>query len=194
MKNWPVRRSVVGVVLGLGLAVGVAGAQTPANTNSGNNAEVPQRRTASLSGPDQVRETGAIVEEINRVRRQVSDMLDTARQGRDLIKVNCLNDKLTQIDVSLRSANEHRDLLNNAVSSNNDGQRNHEFTLMTVYRGRVTGLEQEARQCIGEGAGTFDQGTQVQVRVSNGITEQDTTELRPDSLSPERPLVTSPLM
>lgn len=197
MMNWPVRRSVVGVVLGVGLAVGVAGAQTPTPGNNAApvaNAEVGQRRTANLSGPDQVREANAIVEEVRRVRRQVSDMLDTARQERDIIKVNCLNDKLTQIDVTLRSAQERQELLSNAVSLNNDGQRNHEFTLMTIYRGRSSGLENEARQCIGEGNGTFDQGSVVQMRVSNNITEQDTTTLRPDTLAPERPLVSSPVM
>ena len=194
MMNWPVRRSVVGVVLGVGLAVGVAGAQTPTPGNNAGAAEVGQRRTANLSGPDQVREANAIVEEVRRVRRQVSDMLDSARQERDIIKVNCLNDKLTQIDVTLRSAQERQELLSNAVSLNNDGQRNHEFTLMTIYRGRSSSLEVEARQCICEGNGTFDQGSVVQMRVSNNITEQDTTTLRPDSLAPERPLVSSPVM
>lgn len=194
MMNWPVRRNVVGVVLGLGLAVGVAGAQTPAQTGDNANAEVGQRRTANLTGPDQVREASAIVDEVRRIRRQVSDMLDTARQERDLIKVNCLNDKLTQIDVNLRSAQEHQELLSNAVSIANDGQRNHEFTLMGIYRGRGTNLEQEARQCVGEGgAGFGNLGTVVNV-VTNGITDQDTTTLRPDSLTPERPLVSSPVM
>lgn len=194
MMKWPVRRSVLGVVLGLGLAVGVAGAQTTPAANGENSAEVGQRRVANLSGPDQVREANAIVEEVRRIRRQVSDRLDESRVAEDIIKVNCLNDKLTQIDVTLRSAQEHQELLSTAVSSNNDGQRNHEFVLMTIYRGRTTNLEIEARQCIGEGNGTFDQGSVVQVRVSNGITEQDTTSLRPDSLAPERPLVSSPVM
>lgn len=192
MMNWPVRRSVLGVVLGLGLAVGVAGAQTPTQTS--NTAEVGQRQTANFSGPDQVREANSIVVEVRRVRRQVSDLLDQARQEQDIIKVNCLNDKLTQVDVTLRSAQEHQELLSTAVSTNNEGQRNHEFTLMTIYRGRTTGLEAEARQCIGEGMGTFDQGSVVQVRVSNSITDQDTTSLQPDSLAPERPLVSSPVM
>lgn len=182
------------MVLGVGLAVGVAGAQTRTPGNNAGAADVGQRRTANLSGPDQVREANAILEEVRRVRRQVSDLLDTARQERDIIKVNCLNDKLTQIDVTLRSAQERQELLSNAVSLNNDGQRNHEFTLMTIYRGRSSTLEGEARQCIGEGNGTFDQGSVVQMRVSNAITEQDTTTLRPDTLAPERPLVSSPVM
>lgn len=192
--NWPVRRSVFGVVLGVGLAVGVAGAQPRAQQGNAQEAEVPQRRTANLSGPDQIREANAIIEEIQRIRRQVSDLLDQARQDRDIIKVNCLNDKLTQIDVTLRSAREHQDLLSTAVSINNDGQRNHEFVLMTIYRGRTTGLEAEARQCIGEGNGTFDTGSVVTVRVDRSIPTEDTTQLRPDTLAPERPLVSSPVM
>lgn len=194
MMNWPVRRSVFGVVLGVGLAVGVAGAQPRAQQGNEPEAEVQQRRTANLSGPDQLRESNAIIEEIQRIRRQVSEQLDQARQERDIIKVNCLNDKLTQIDVTLRSAREHHDLLQTAVGINNDGQRNHEFTLMTIYRGRTTGLEVEARQCIGEGSGTFDRGSVVRVSVAATIPTQDTTTLHPDSLSPERPLVSSPVM
>lgn len=194
MMNWPVRRSVFGVVLGVGLAVGVAGAQPRAQQGTNQEAEVGQRRTANLSGPDQIREANAIIEEIQRIRRQVSDLLDQARQDRDIIKVNCLNDKLTQIDVTLRSAREHQDLLSTAVSINNDGQRNHEFVLMTIYRGRTTGLEVEARQCIGEGNGTFDTGSVVTVRVDRSIPTEDTTSLRPDTLAPERPLVSSPVM
>lgn len=194
MMKLPVRRSVFGVVLGIGLAVGVAGAQPRTQEGNDREAEVSQRRVANLSGPDQVREGSAIIEEIQRVRRQVSDMLDQARGDRDLIKVNCLNDKLTQIDVTLRSAREHQELLGTAVSTNNDGQRNHEFVLLTIYRGRTSGLGVEARQCIGEGNGTFDQGTVLGVRVSNSIPTQDTTSLTPDNLAPERPLVSSPVM
>jgi hypothetical protein len=191
MMNRPVRRSVLGVVLGLGLAVGTAGAQ---NNPQAANAEVGQRRTANLSGPDQIRESNAIVTEIQATRTQVSNMLDTARQERDIIKVNCLNDKLTQVDVTLRSAREHQELLSTAVSINNDGQRNHEFTLMSIYRGRTTDMAREAQACIGEGNGTFDQGSRVQVTVSNGITTQDTVTLQPEANTPERPLLGSAVM
>ena len=191
--NWPVRRSVFGVVLGVGLAVGVAGAQPRAQQGNEPEAEVQQRRTANLSGPDQLRESNAIIEEIQRIRRQVSEQLDQARQERDIIKVNCLNDKLTQIDVTLRSAREHHDLLQTAVGINNDGQRNHEFTLINIYRSRVEGLEIESRQCVGEEATAFDR-TVVTLRVSRDIPTEDTTEMPIDSLLPERPLVTSPVL
>ncbi len=192
VMNWPVRRSVLGLSCAIALSFGVARAQ-PAPRN-GDDAEVRSRRTATLSGADQLREATSIIENIGSMRRQVSDMLDRARQERDIIKTNCLNDKLTQIDVTLRSAREHQDLLQSAVSINNEGQRNHEFSLMTIFRTRGEGLRGEAQTCVGEEAGSFDRGTVVTLRVDPSITDRDTTSLAPDNLAPDRPLVTSPVL
>jgi hypothetical protein len=142
-----------------------------------------------------MREASSTLDSISATRRRVSDLLDRARTDRDIIKVNCLNDKLTQVDVTLRSAREHQELLQNSVSLNNDGQRNHEFQLMNIFRSRSDVLETEARQCIGEDTGTFDPTrTVITVRVDPTITESDPTQLTPDSLAPERPIVTSPVM
>ncbi len=188
----PIHRNVIALVAGLGLSLGVASAQTPTRDTEGS-AEVPSRRTANLSGADQLRESVTVIEGIGSTRRRVSDMLDRARQERDIIKVNCLNDKLTQVDVTLRAAREHQELLQNAVSLNNDGQRNHEFTLINIYRSRVEGLEVESRQCVGEEATAFDR-TVVTLRVSGDIPTEDTTQMPIDTLLPERPLVTSPVL
>lgn len=189
-----VRRVVFGALVALGLSVGGANAQT-VTPPAGPDAEVGNRRRANLSGADQLREAGSTLDSITATRRRVSDLLDRARTDRDIIKVNCLNDKLTQVDVTLRSAREHQELLQNSVSLNNDGQRNHEFQLMSIFRSRSETLETEARQCIGEETGTFDPTrTVVTVRVDSTIPEGDPTQLTPDSLAPERPLVTSPVM
>ncbi len=184
--------TTVFVFLGAMATIGLANAQ---NAPQGNgNAEVRTERVAQLSGADQLREAGAVIETMNGQRRQVSDLLDRARQERDIIKVNCLNDKLTQIDVTLRSAREHQDLLQTAVSINNDGQRNHEFQLMTIFRQRAQNLEAEARECIGEDTGTFDRDSRNTFIVDPNIADQDTTTLTPDMLTPDRPLVSSPVM
>lgn len=188
-----VQRSVLGLVMAVGLSVGVAGAQTPTNNQNQGNAEIANRQTANLSGPDQLREATTVVENITATRRRVSDMLDRARQERDIIKVNCLNDKLTQVDVTLRATREHQELLQTAVSISNDGARNHEFSLINIYRSRVEGLESEARQCIGEEATGFAQPV-TQLQVSRDIPAIDTTQFPVDTLAPERPLVTSPAL
>jgi len=186
-----ISKMTVCVFLGVAATFGLANAQTAPQTG---NVNVATRRVVQLSGPDQLREAGSVIDGMNNQRRRVSDLLDRARQERDIIKVNCLNDKLTQIDVTLRSAREHQDLLQTAVSINNDGQRNHEFTLITIQRQRTEQFEAEARQCIGEDTGTFDRDTRLTLLVDPNIAEQDTTTLTPDMLTPERPLVSSPVM
>lgn len=179
-------------LLGVMGTIGLANAQS--QPRSGGEVEIRTGREAALSGADQLREASAIIETMSNRRRQISDMLDRARQERDIIKVYCLDDKLTQIDVTLRSAREHQELLQTAVSINNDGMRHHEFQLMTIFRQRAMGLESEARQCLGEDTGTFDRDSRNILLVDPNIAEQDTTTLTPDMLTPDRPLVSSPVM
>jgi len=193
-----VKRSVwrwvsVSFVVVAGFRMGVAAAQEARRPRSAD-AEIPSARQANLSGPEQMREGGRIVESMTTMRRRVSDMLDRSRQERDIIKVNCLNDKLTQIDVTLRSAREHQDLLQTAVGINNDGQRNHEYALLTIFRQRAESLEAEARQCIGEEAGGFGEGTTISVRVNPNIPTDDQDRYPIDPITPERPNLTSPVM
>jgi len=180
----------VSMLVAAGFRMGVAGAQ---NSRRRTDADIRSQRMANLTGPEQLREGARIIDAMSALRRRVSDMLDRARQERDIIKVNCLNDKLTQIDVTLRSSREHQDLLQTAVGINNDGQRNHEFALLTIYRQRAEGLEAEARQCIGEEAGGFGEGTTITVRVNPNIPVQDTDQYPVDPVTPERPLELSPI-
>lgn len=166
-----------------GVRIGVARAQTAPSANTGeapaqdNNAVVGNQSEQRLTAPQQIDNARRMVTQMSSVRRGVSQMYDRANQERDIIKVNCLNDKLTQIDVAIRSAGEHVELLQSAASLNNDNQRNHEYSLINVYQGRVRGLDAEARQCVGEEAAGFGEGTEQGVRVSQTIPteEVDTT-------------------
>ena len=178
------------VVVG-GFRMGVAAAQERAGNQP--DAEISSERRANLSGPDQLREATRIIESIGSLRRRVSDMLDRARQERDIIKVNCLNDKLTQIDVTLRSAREHQELLSTAVGINNDGQRNHEFALLTIFRQRADNLEAEARQCIGEEAANFGNQFESRLIVNPNIPEFDTTPYPESPAIPGIPPLQSPI-
>jgi len=170
-----------------GYRAGVALAQTTAQ------AEVGSERRANLSGPEQIREAARTMETMNGTRRRVSEMLDRARQERDIIKVNCLNDKLNQIDVTLRSGREHSEMLQTASAVNNDRQRDHEYALITIFGGRTAGLEAEARQCIGEEASLSEETTERGMRIRPTIPEVDTTNVTPTSSVPEIPVALSPV-
>ncbi len=186
---------LVGLFAAGALQIGVASAQTPqGSTANGRGVEIGSERTAVLSPAQQLQRSRQVIDMISGIRRRVSDMLDRARQERDIIKANCLDDKLTQIDVTLRSAREHNDLLQTAVETNNDGQRNHEFSLITIFRQRVESLDAEARQCVGEEASGFGRGTTLTVQVNPNIPQRDNAYYPADTYTPERPLTTSPVM
>jgi hypothetical protein len=75
------------------------------------------------------------------------------RAQRDVVKTLCLNDKLNQIDVAIRSARERRQSLEAAANRNDTDLANHEFTILSVLRQRTDQLMAEANQCIGQEAG-----------------------------------------
>ena len=134
---------------GLGFAVAqddAAAGGEPAAEEAGMDVE----RRANLSPEEQRAEGQQIVERGNAISRQVSSMLDEARQERDIIRVTCLNDKLTQINANLRTATTRLEALDDAVEAQDSGRRNHEFTVLTVLAQKLQTLEREAQQCIGE--------------------------------------------
>jgi hypothetical protein len=100
-------------------------------------------------------------------------MLEEARKARDVVKTLCLNDKLSQIDVAIRSARDRRGQLQAAVGRNDTELSSHEFTILTVLRQRVEQLVAEANQCIGEEA-AFVGDTRTRVFVDPGIAPNDT--------------------
>jgi hypothetical protein len=74
-------------------------------------------------------------------------MLEEARKESDIIKITCLDDKLTQINVNLRTAESRLDALRKAVDPD---RRIHEYTVLTVLGQKLQVLDQEAHQCVGQ--------------------------------------------
>jgi hypothetical protein len=69
------------------------------------------------------------------------------------VKTLCLNDKLNQVDVAIRSGRERRQSLELAAQRSDTDLSNHEFTILSVLRQRTDQLSAEANQCIGSEAG-----------------------------------------
>lgn len=140
------------VIAGLGLAVaqdrGGGGGEGDGQANG--DAELPVQRRANLSGPEQIAEGERISTRGNQISRRVAAMLDEARRERDIIRVTCLNDKLTQVNANLRTVDQRQTSLRDAVRGNDDARRNHEFTVLTVLGQKFNVLEQESNQCVGQ--------------------------------------------
>src|SRR5262245_10552025 len=156
---------------------GVADAQT-AKPNPGGDTSVGMQRQVNLSPQEQLAQADAFVARMGVTGSGVRRMLEQARQARDVVKTLCLNDKLNQIDVAIRSARDRKSSLQAAVGSKNAEQSNHEFTILTVLRQRTEQLTAEANQCIGEEV-AFIGATQVVTQIDPTLPGEDTTPYPP---------------
>jgi DNA-binding FrmR family transcriptional regulator len=156
----------VAVAFAAGPAVAQQPAPPPATPPASTAAEgqVGFQRKTSLTPQEQLAEGAKHLSRMEGAAGGVRKMLEEARRQRDVVKTLCLNDKLSQIDVAVRSARDRRQQLQAAVNRNDVELSNHEFTIMTVLRQRSEQLVAEANQCIGEeSAFVGDTRTTVQI-------------------------------
>jgi hypothetical protein len=77
-------------------------------------------------------------------------MLDEARRDKDIMRANCLNRKLTEVNANVRNVEQRTKGLQDAVAGNDTGRRNHEFTVLSVLSQKLDQLDREAAQCLGQ--------------------------------------------
>lgn len=116
----------------------------------------------------------AMVEKMRTTRKYVQNLLEQARKDKDIIKITCLNDKLTQINVSIRTFEDRLVSLRTAVKVGDAESVNHEYKILAVLEQKVDGLRMEAEACIGEAEGYLGK-TEVQVTTPPGEAEMDPT-------------------
>lgn len=157
------------VLIGTGIAAAQAGGPTPPP-----DAAAGVARQVNLSPQEEVAQAEGFVARMEATRNSVRRQLETARTQRDVVKVLCLNDKLNQIDVAIRSARERKQALESAAQRNDTDLANHEFTILTVLRQRTDQLTAEANQCIGEEGVSIDEAA-VTVTVED-VPKEDPSE------------------
>jgi hypothetical protein len=169
-------RRLLGVVLvgGVSLLIGSAIAAAQPGPAPSPDAQAGVARQVTLSPQEQVAQADGIVSRMESTRNSVRRQLETARTQRDVVKVLCLNDKLNQIDVAIRSAKERKQALENAAQRNDADLAAHEFTILGVLRQRSDQLTSEANQCIGEEGVSIEEAA-VNVTVED-IPSQDPSE------------------
>ena len=169
--KWTVVGSILVLAAGSATAQPTApGAPTPAG-------QVPFEQHPSLTPQEEADQADAILARMDQASQVVRRQLEQAREQRDVVKTLCLNDKLSQIDVAIRSSRDRQAGLRGAVTRNPPDPEfaNHEFTILTVLKQRVDQLVAEANQCLGEEL-AFVGATQVVTQVDNNIPGEDTTQ------------------
>lgn len=152
----------------------------------------PGSQASEISPAQQRARATQYLTEINTIKRRVRQLASRAREQKDLIKLNCLNDKLLQIRGSQRLAEQSDGQLTDAIRRGDDEGRHHEFSKLTIIYQKVTVLGQEAEACVGDEISYVGE-TQVTVEIDPTVEGQgDPTEVPPDPLPAVRPPIASP--
>jgi hypothetical protein len=131
---------------------GVASAQAEITQPGPSPIDLGLQQRVGLSPVEQASEAQEIIARMDTSRSTVRRMLEEARAQRDVVKTLCLDDKLNQIDVALRSARDRKGAIDGAAQRNDADLSSHEFTVLGVLRQRSEQLVAEANLCIGKEA------------------------------------------
>lgn len=181
----------VGGILAVVATLGVAAAQTDAPAADDPGADLVAQRDVALSPAEMDAKLNQYLPEMEQSATTVRRQLEQARAARDVVKVLCLNDKLNQIDVAIRSASDRAATLRLAMSRSDVDRSRHEFQVVAVLHDRVRDLTAEANQCIGEETGFIGESSVV-VDIDPSIPD-DPTELPTDPVISVPPVVSSPI-
>ncbi len=145
-------------------------------------------QAAELGDQQKLELASQYLADMKSVLRSTLGLLKTAREEKDVIKVNCVNEKLTNIKGLLRISEQADITLQEAVAKGERDTATHEFHKIAISHQKIKVLKTEAEQCVGELAFAVGKTT-VEVEVNEDVVpEQDPTQVE----LPETPVVRPP--
>ena len=127
------------------------------------------------------------------ISTQIQVQSEQAKSDKDVIRLNCLLDKLTQVKVNLNIMDQSLQTLQERVSSHDESAQLHEYTRITIINQKAQVLRTEADACVGAET-NYVGPTKVVVESPAGLTatiDQPAPAATPVTII-ERPPVVSP--
>jgi HSP90 family molecular chaperone len=161
----------------------VPAANVLAQDSEGNQQQLEQLAESEESLVDEDVEGMADQEKLSRAESKISSsrqsleetnaLLEKAReQEKDVMKINCINDKQAAIKGFLKVAEQSYVKLKDAVSGNDSEEADHHYTLISVSKQKIDSLAEEARMCAGE-VQRYAEETRVEVDVDDDVADTD---------------------
>ena len=149
---WVVSALAVGVAFVGGLTA--AAQEGPATSSPGNGDEVQMafQQEANLTPQEQMGWADEKYTTVVQTREYAARLLAQARQADrpDIVKINCLNNKLMEINAQIQSFDDRRNSLREAIGLGDNDRRMHEYRVLVVLYQKVQSLRMEVEACIGE--------------------------------------------
>jgi len=162
----------------------------PAPNPAAPDVNVPVRQRPSLTPAEMLTQARDYRERMEQIVRQVQTLVEQARQQKDVIKLNCLYDRLGQLRANVAIANAALQTMSETAARRDEGATAHEYTRMTIVHQKAQVLAGEAQACVGEDLSYVGQ-TRVDVDVT-GVPPDDFTSPPPPVGDTGRPPAASP--
>jgi len=154
--------------------------------NAGADVDVSVKQRANLSPQEMLGQGKDYFRVMNETLGHIQTLQETARRQKDIIKLNCVTDKLVQAKVNINIAEQAMTTLQESIARADEGARTHEFTRLTIVNQKVLVLGTEAENCIGEDL-SFVGATRVDVDIDPNIPQDDPTQPPLPTVDTDRP-------
>ena len=145
-------------------------------------------QAASLSDSEKISKSSSYLKDMKNSMRHVLMLLKEAREEKDVIRVNCINEKLTNIKGLIRISEQADMTLQEAQAKGEKDTATHEFHKISISHQKIKILRTEAEQCVGELAFAVGK-TEVEVEVDKDqVPEDDPTNVK----LPDTPIIRPP--
>jgi hypothetical protein len=107
--------------------------------------------------------------------KQVMGRADQARNEKDVVKLNCVNEKLTQIKALIKVAEQADVSLRQSLKANLAGEA--AFSKIAIARTKVDGMRSQSEQCVGQLSYVVDEKTTVEVEQPGDLPGREVASL-----------------
>ena len=146
-------------------------------TGGENRVDLGFEQEASLSPAEQTAWADEKSATIVQTREYVNRLLSAARQADrpDIVRINCLNNKLMEINAQIGAFEDRRTALREAITMGDNERRLHEYRVLVVVYQKIQSLRGEAEACIGEEMGYMGAPVVTVIPPEGGSGEIDLT-------------------
>lgn len=127
-----------------------APAPAPAGDKELPDLTLPGEKKVDLSPREMSTRADELIKEMEATHRSVLEMQAAAKQAKDVIKLNCVNENLLAVKQLLNIADAAENELDEAIARGDRAEQVHQFGQITIASEKSAGARDEAQACIGE--------------------------------------------
>ena len=152
------KKIIMQVIVAMAVALGVV-----ATAAAIGKPAVPEK---DLTTERMDEESRNALDEMRQVLSRVLEIHQQARESRDVVKLNCVNEKLISVKGLLKISEQSYLVLQEAVSKRNLSIARHEFGKISMARKKCSQLAGESETCVGEFA-VYSGDTDIKVEIDS---------------------------